>query len=367
MSRFPSPFAIDFVARTLAAAPLTIVDVGCAGGIDPLWRRYEKEQHLRYFGFEPNPSEFDQLKSRANTQFFPYAVSDSQREDDFYAFATFGGLRYRPEAETDRKMKFDRIRVKVETLSNLRATGVLPSVDVLKSDTEGHDLSVLHGLGDYFPELLCVKSETLFAAGPGENAFSDIDQYLRAKSFTLFGFQFNLGYANEPFGGDAIFVRDVWSIVEADLADEIKAQRIAKLICICFFLRNMEYAYIVARVAAEAKIISPDDLHKIQQVAGSVAYLPNVLPSWATALGLSHLFSMLSQVAAGRRVGNKSVAKDNRFDRYRRLYIPVGIPGVRDRLRQHLETRYNNYIRAKAVRDAEPDVQRRGESAPRTN
>ena len=352
MSRFPSPFEIDFIARSLAAAPLTIVDVGAAGGIDPLWRSFDSIRHLKYFGFEPNPDEFNRLKGSANTQFFPYAISDIQREDDFFAHSTFGGLQYRPEAEADRKIRFNRIRVKVETLSNLRAKELLPALDILKSDTEGHELNVLRGIGSYFSEVLCVKTEILFAVGAGQNAFSEIDQFLRGQSLTLVGFQMNLGLINEPFGGDAIYMRDVWSILDADLPHNVKALRIAKLICVCFFLRNLDYAYIVARVAADAKVISPDEFAGVQQVVESVAYLPNIMPSWPFTLKLSYLFSMLGQVAAGRRAGSKSTAKDNRFRRYGPLHIPAGIPGIRKRLQRNFENRYKNYVRAKAIKDA---------------
>ena len=350
MSRFPSPFSIGFVQRCLAASPLAIIDVGAARGIDPLWQRFKSDSYVRCFGFEPNPEEFRELKPNANTQYFPVAVSDRTGELEFFAHSTIGGLDYRPTREAEEGIKFKSIRVAVDTLGNMRRNATLPSLDVVKSDTEGHELNVLRGVDDqFFPEILGVKTEILFAPTESNNSFADVDTLLRSKGLLFFGGQFNVGMAGQLRGGDVLYLRDIMSVIAADASDDVKRVRVAKLLCVCFFVRNLEYAYIVGRTAHEAGLVSESEWDEIRQTVATVAYLPNILPSSRATFFLATLFSMLGQLTAGTSSRTKSFAKDNRLDRFGPLFISSRFPGVRGRQERHLENRYHLYFARKGV------------------
>ena len=44
-----------YIASQLANVPFTVIDVGCSGGISPIWRLLGKQ--LRACGFDPNINE----------------------------------------------------------------------------------------------------------------------------------------------------------------------------------------------------------------------------------------------------------------------------------------------------------------------
>ena len=214
MTRIPSPFSCPLIRASLEAVPLTIIDVGAAGGIDPFFRRFPDDSCIRFVGFEPNPDEFSGLKEDATTRYYPYAISNEVAEADFYAHSTIGGLARRRLVEIQQQITFRKIKVPVTTLTTLRADGTLPTLDILKIDTEGHDYFVLKGIdAPFFDELLCVKMEFAFAPSDDAPAFSDIDRLLVEKGFLLFGLKTNIGVGGEIQGGDALYLRSVDSIL----------------------------------------------------------------------------------------------------------------------------------------------------------
>ena len=344
MTRIPSPFSCHLIRSSLEAAPLTIVDVGAAGGIDLFFRRFVDRCCIRFFGFEPNPEQFAGLKEDAITRYYPYAISDKVVESEFYAHSTIGSLARRRLIEAQQQIPFRKINVPVTTLTALRTDDTLPTLDILKIDTEGHDYFVLKGIDDpFFDELLCVKVEFAFAPSDDAPAFADIDRLLGERGFLLFGLKTNIGVGGELSGGDALYLRSIGSLLTLDATVEVRRLRVIKLICTCFLVRNLDYAYICARAAHDAELLSDSEIAELCRHIERAAYLPSILAAPRPIFMLSHVFSMLSQLTAGWLVRSKSAARDNRLDRLGPLFVPTAIPGVRARLVRDLRFRYRAF------------------------
>ena len=61
-----SIFLAPALAPLFSAHPLTLVDIGARGGLQPNWRAARK--HLRVVGFEPDPREHARLQAGADPQ-----------------------------------------------------------------------------------------------------------------------------------------------------------------------------------------------------------------------------------------------------------------------------------------------------------
>jgi hypothetical protein len=76
------------------------------------------------------------------------------------------------------------------TISEFLDSASKPTPNFLKVDTDGHDYFVLEGAGDLLDSnsLIGIKVECQFHGelGPRKNTFSNIDDLLRSKGFTLF-------------------------------------------------------------------------------------------------------------------------------------------------------------------------------------
>lgn len=347
MPALPSPFAIPLISRTLAESPLCVVDVGAAGGIDPAWHRFEYHDHLRFFGFEANPDEFAKLKSDRQTTYFSMAVSEQTGILDFYAGGTSGALSRRTDREAIHNQIFQKIQVESDRLDNLRRNGTLPAIDALKIDIEGHDYTALISAGDYLEgEILYIKSEFSFFRSPSPGNFSDIDALLTSKGFLLFGLSYNYGACGEISGGDVLYLRSVESILVDNTDNALKRERILKLLVICFYTRKVEYAYMVARRAHEAAVLSEREFHEVEALIMKWVFLPGILPRFKRLFMFAYPFFMLAQLCAGKRWGSKSLPKDNRLERYAPLFIRPRFPfnGLINRInRRQLEERYRRY------------------------
>ena len=59
----PTEFA-SAIARSLSKEPFVLLDIGCSGGINPMWRIFG--DRLLALGVDPNIEEVERLKAREN-------------------------------------------------------------------------------------------------------------------------------------------------------------------------------------------------------------------------------------------------------------------------------------------------------------
>jgi FkbM family methyltransferase len=267
-----------FKKKLLEGAPFTLIDVGCAGGIDSCWRQYEP--YLRAFGLDPQSGEIDRLSAAEKNEAVSYQAYYVGVEDDHpflercaeqradaareRFFSPWDRVSMRTAQEiraqkakaatelrtqsnslgdrmTDRKISVDRF---VDELG-------LATVDFIKIDTDGQDFEVLQSARKTLEsrQVLALMVECPFTgtADDTANSFHNIDRYLRQFGFQLFTFEpcaysraqlpYPFKYAllaqttnGQVLWADALYVRDGGSPdFEAVCDTTLSAQQVLKL------------------------------------------------------------------------------------------------------------------------------------------
>jgi FkbM family methyltransferase len=234
--------------RLLGALPpdyfLTLVDVGSAGGLAKRWRPFRPI--LSAVLFDPREAARSGELGRGKTRVYPVALSETAGEAELYLTALPNMSSFlRPDPEV-----FARYRkkgrdaavaatemVKVDTLDALAiADGFKPSV--LKVDTQGSELLVLHGAEQSLGSVVVAEIEVSFLQRyAGQPVFGDIQAWMAKRGFELielyrikrYRAQNSLGIYQPLLGGwqrsgraaygDAIFLRQPDAILAAARKD----------------------------------------------------------------------------------------------------------------------------------------------------
>jgi len=181
---YPPPF-MDMVTRCADLQMETMFDVGANDGQSCL--SYTQLFPLaQIHSFEPVPATFDRLAGNAAT--FPniHPVNLAFGDAD-------GTLEMRLEGQSTMNRAAaggggNTVSVKVARIDTFCADRGIGRINFLKVDTEGHDLSVLRGCGDFIANIDFIQCEaSANAYNTYHNAYADIFLYLTSRSFHLFG------------------------------------------------------------------------------------------------------------------------------------------------------------------------------------
>ncbi len=182
---------------------ITIFDIGANKGqsIDFFKSIYS---NYRIYAFEPNPTLFNRLKEKyknnSNILLFNVGVSDVDgvltfNESVFDETSTFEELNF-DSAYLDTKasilgvnkhqMFFKKYDVPVYTLASVIADHQISKIDILKIDTEGHELKCLKGLfnGEFAPIKL-IQLESHLDDMYLQNNQEEIEHLLHTNGFSL--------------------------------------------------------------------------------------------------------------------------------------------------------------------------------------
>ncbi len=238
-----------------AFEPVFVIDVGCSGGISPVWRPLEAG--LQVVAIDPNIDECRRLQAeetRPLVEYVPAFVGVSTEDA-----AAFGRGARSPWArnpwdrlsvaaaianreantwpldaqELMRQNLWERTALadanRPVTLAGLMAERGVADVDFIKIDIDGPDLAVLHSLRGKLAEwgVLGVQVEVNFFGSddPTDHSFHNMDRLLRGCGFDLFDLTvrkyshaalpapFLEGGAGpssfgRPLQGDALYLRD---------------------------------------------------------------------------------------------------------------------------------------------------------------
>lgn len=348
-----SPFRLPTVRNELSVAPIVMIDVGAAGGIQQLWRDQESGPFVRYFGFEPHPANFAALRDDTQTRYFQMALSDRAGTLPFHARTTVGSLvpRHDREAIGD---SFDLIEVNVSTIKALASSGIVPAPDIIKTDVERHDYAVLVGAADHLDRALCVVSEFEYYRTPGGHNFSAFDQLLTERRMMLFGLAQKNGIVGELAGGDLLYLRDVGSIVGDMIAPpSAKRTRIIKLFVICVMLRQSRYAFVVAKSGADVGLLTHEEFVELSSFLDRLTQLNLVIPRFPSAIRyrIAHALGFFGQLVLGPGSEGKSSPRSNQLVPYRRMFVDGrSIPGSwRRRQRKRFEQAYEHFRKLRGV------------------
>lgn len=178
------------------AHPLTLVDVGARGGLQPNWapaRRY-----LRLIGFEPDPDEHARLARDADPRRALYiqAALHRQAAELTLNVGREGGTSSFLEPDWEFLSRFPdarryeavrRIAVKVDSLDQVLAAHGVNDPDFLKIDTQGAELFILEGgRATLARALFGVELEVPFGRiYVGQPSFGQIEGLLEELGFQL--------------------------------------------------------------------------------------------------------------------------------------------------------------------------------------
>jgi FkbM family methyltransferase len=147
--------------------------------------------------FEPSPTNVRTLRTRFSglqgVHLYPLALSDVSAVLPLYANVPGSALG----SLSPRNLGFQPIEmglhedVRVERLDQLVASGSVElfphtEIDILKKDVEGHELSVLRGLGDLITRVKLIQFEFSAANLDTHSLFFDFWNFLEGRGFMLF-------------------------------------------------------------------------------------------------------------------------------------------------------------------------------------
>ncbi len=268
---------LSYLAEAVAGSEFVLVDIGCSGGIDQVWRRFGRR--LRAVAIDPNLVEIDRLRGIESHSGVEYLAAFAGLPPD-HPFAIRKGDRSNWGCNP-----WDRLSVarsleilKARELSNAEKTAanlwpetelvdaaqtiVVPdylrarritSVDFLKIDIDGKDFDVLNSFDEALDGLgvLGLGLEVNFFGSDRDtdHTLHNTDRFLKARGYELFNltirryagaalpshYLFTFPAQSEfgrPLQGDALYVRDLGNPEYATFAGRLPPARLLNLVCI---------------------------------------------------------------------------------------------------------------------------------------
>lgn len=315
--------------------PLTLVDVGARGGLQPNWARAQR--HLRVVGFEPDPEEHVRLTRSADPSRMVYIKAALYRQPAHLTLnlARAAGtssllepnwefLKRFPDAQ-----RFEIVRqvpVQVDTLDRLlRAHGV-HDPDFIKLDTQGAELPILEGSRETLERsILGVEVEVSFAPLYRDQAlFSAIDEFLRGLGFQLFDLRgaYWKRAAGARYGGpkgqlvfaDALYLKSETEFqhqIEALGDDAARRSMLLRVLSVCLLYGYFDYA--IELFEPNRDLLERDAAEVVASRLHSAIPLSARLPHFRGRGWLSHIFYRLHRAlfptvggwgSGGPRIGN---------------------------------------------------------------
>jgi FkbM family methyltransferase len=177
-------------------------DVGANDGFDSLsYARNNPDDQV--FAFEPNPYMIDLLQRRSkdldNYTIIPVAVSDYEGNSTFNINKEKQGLCSLLDWGKDAKNLWpqffldfhEKIEVKVITLESFIKEKNITKIDYFHCDTQGSDLRVLKGMGEYIHIIEQGQVEATYLDNSlyeNQNTTKETVEFLMKKGFEVLGF-----------------------------------------------------------------------------------------------------------------------------------------------------------------------------------
>lgn len=270
---------LKLIAASLTQERFSLVDVGCSGGIDPIWRVFG--DRLVALGFDASVSEcrrLTEIETQAGVQYVPgfvgippshpFARKSANKPlhsgDRFHRSSAVWTMELRKKqlatASDHEKMQHNlwRNTELANPAEPLFLAQELPrrgfnSVDLLKIDIDGTDHIVLNSLDGLFERLgiLAARLEVCMFGGAAEtdNTFHNVDRFMRRQGYDLARLdsvrysmralpaRYAITMAAQTVSGriaqaDAFYVRDLIAPSQRALAERISVEKIAKLAAI---------------------------------------------------------------------------------------------------------------------------------------
>jgi Methyltransferase FkbM domain len=268
---------LKHIVPLLRGEYMCVIDVGCSGGIDAIWRGFEPNLSVR--AFDPNLDECDRLQSLEKNPEVRYIPGFVGIEPDHPFLKVAGGrsfwgrnpwnrlavaasIYYQAEKrksltshELTQINEWDKTRLadpnKPIFLGSYLAEHRISSVDFLKIDVDGPDFQILNSMGDSFDDLgilgICLEVNWFGSSHPADHTFHNVDRYVRQFGFDLYDvtmtryahvalpsrYKYNYPAQSEsgrPLQGDALYLRDLASEDFRDFSERLSPQKLLKAV-----------------------------------------------------------------------------------------------------------------------------------------
>lgn len=187
------------------ASPVTVVDVGCSGGLHPAWRAFG--DRLRAVGFDPSEAEVARLRAAETRPLVRYeaafvsGVEDGRAEPwdrnpwPRLAVSRSEEIRARRNAptqavETREPPAAPPAPIAAISLPAYFQEHDLTEIDFIKIDVDGDDFRILRAierdLTDRAVLGLCIEVNFFGSDDPAANTFHNIDRLMKRAGFELF-------------------------------------------------------------------------------------------------------------------------------------------------------------------------------------
>jgi len=185
---------------------LHCADIGARSGLSEHWKSYKK--NLKVDAFEPDQSAFDGgARTINNITWLPFGLASKTGKHKFYLLKGRSGSSLYPVNEEILKNYTARSYWELEKIIEIDFYSFSDCInkfnrevpELIKLDTQGSELDILQSLGnEHWDNILCIETEIEFEElYKNQPLFSDIDQFLRSKGFTLFDIRTHRSYLME--------------------------------------------------------------------------------------------------------------------------------------------------------------------------
>jgi FkbM family methyltransferase len=329
---------------------IEIYDIGCAGGIDPIFSKLLNDDLALGYGFDGSKNEINKLKNKSktkNTQYFNNLISDQNKLIDFYISGTVSSINKRHDREKLYNEKYRYEKIQSYCLDYWLKQKKTNNCGILKLDIEGSEILALKGAAISLVKSICfVKVEFNYHSKINTNNFAEIHKYLTDKKFQLMGIT---NEENEFFGinsGDGLYFKTIEGF-ETETNLKLKLNILIQSIYVSITLRKFEYSFLLLN---EYKSILPKDIYnEFFNTISRNFYLPNVFS--ISLPRLSFLFFYLSIFFAGNKSHTKSFPKMNRLVKSKYLYVNLFFNFFKNQYKKKLIKKFHSYKIKKKFND----------------
>lgn len=205
--------------KELFESPVTIVDVGAAGGVGEL---LSLAGLCEVHAVEPRSEFCNALEAEAKTTpyrvFKTYDKGLARTNGPHTLYVTRvpeASSLYYPNADLVKRWRSDgafevvsEVTVDCIRLDNMLASAGVSAVDLIKIDTQGSELDILLSAGEYLAKISVIKCEVEFVSlYKGQPLFDDVVRELSKNGFRYIGLFDGSNLADKMIWGDALFIR----------------------------------------------------------------------------------------------------------------------------------------------------------------
>lgn len=173
-----------FNKKKLDKNKLTIFDVGANIG-QSINRFRKKFKKAKIYSFEPNPKIYKNLikiqKTDSNLKVFNFALSNKNSLAHLYRYKESGQNSLYPK-KNERNFF---IKINTQKISTFIKKNKIKKIDLLKIDTQGSEIDIIEGCGDYLKKILIIEIELIFDDTYNKNSISKIEKILSKYGFII--------------------------------------------------------------------------------------------------------------------------------------------------------------------------------------